>query len=270
VSTLRVIGHRGARGLALENSLAAFDLALQLGVDAVEFDVVLTGDGKLAIYHDLEVPSAAGGQPIQAMSLAELRRSLSAYDERYNAPGSVPELRDLLELVRDHSSTMDLDLEVKAPRASTISVLRSTNRMLAQIFAELDSFHLPPHVSVLSFEPQVLRRIKRVRPDLPTALNYSRESTPARVRGPFGFGRKATAFDLAMSLGVRRIQPEWQLVREDLVTTAHRLGFEVVPWVVDSKEEIVEAIRLGVDGVCTDRPDIALAVRAEVSGNQPG
>lgn len=258
-----MIGHRAAKGQALENSLAAFELALGLPVDGIECDVVLTADGKLAVFHDTEVPDAAGATTsVETITLEQMRRQLAQADERYAAAGAVPELREVLDLFLA-TPGVRLDLEVKTPRAPGILTMRRTNRMLALVCAEIDAAGMTSRTSLLSFEPYVLRRIRRIRPDFPTVLNYSRTSTPARVRGPFGIPRSSSALDLAIVLSVVRIQPEWALVDRKLVSSAHSLGFEVVPWVVNTEDEIEQALALGVDGICTDVPALALQVRAK-------
>lgn len=257
-----MIGHRAARGEALENSLAAFQLALGLPVDGIECDVVLTADGKLAVFHDTEVPGPAGPTGVETLTLEQMRRQLAQADERYAAAGAVPELGEVLDLFLA-TPGVRLDLEVKTPKVPGILTLRRTNRMLALVCAEIDAAGMTSRTSLLSFEPYVLRRIRRIRPDLPTVLNYSRTSTPARVRGPFGIPRSSSPLDLAIVLSVVRIQPEWALVDRKLVSSAHSLGFEVVPWVVNTQEEIEQALALGVDGICTDVPAFALQVRAQ-------
>lgn len=261
-----VIGHRGARGLALENSLDAFQVAVDCGVDGVEFDVVMTRDRRLAIFHDISLRGADGAHvPFASLDLADARSMLASNDARYAADGSVPELGEVLSLLA--GSDVRLDVELKSVPVSTGdgSVQQA---LIDAVLAELDRCGVRERSALLSFDAGVLALARMAAgPEMPLTFNYSKASwapnspwLAGRAFRPGDEGLLAHAADLDASC----VQPAFPVLTASLVATARDAGMRVVPWVVNDEDNLRKVGDWGVHGVCTDNPDVAIAVSEQM------
>jgi glycerophosphoryl diester phosphodiesterase len=265
-------GHRGARGLYPENSLPGFLAAAALGVTSLELDVVLTRDRVPVVFHDLtltpELVRGPGGAWLgaPAPAIASLTADdLAAYTIGRARPGSrvaakfpdqraidglaIPRLSELLTLMRD--SPVRLDIELKLPRHPEPAAIAD---LVDAVLAALDATPPRTTASLRCFNFSALRRVRERRPDITLAwlTRLGPRATPAAVAADI----RAVAWPAW--------QPVWApdhrtLLRRD-VRRARELGLAVVPWTVNSPTRMGRLIAWGVDGICTDRPDLALAV----------
>jgi glycerophosphoryl diester phosphodiesterase len=262
-------GHRGARGLYPENSLPGFLAAAALGVTSLELDVVLTRDGVPVIFHDLtltpDLVRGPGGDwltaPAPAIS-ALTADALGAFTIGRARPGSrlaaklpaqramdgvaIPRLSDLLAVMRD--SPVRLDIELKLPRHPEPAEIAA---LVDAVLAALDAAPLRIAASLRCFNFAALRRLRERRPEIALAwlTRLGPRATPAAVASEI----RATGWPVW--------QPVWApdhrtLLRRD-VRRAHAEGLAVVPWTVNSPARMRRLIGWGVDGMCTDRPDLA-------------
>ncbi len=218
-----VIAHRGASAHEPENSLAAFRAALALGADAVELDIHDTADGDIVVHHD----AAIGGRAIREMTASAVR------SHRLDNGEPVPFLSDALEAL---GSAPLVFVEVK-------SLDRANDQRLFEVFAAGPA---PARYHVHSFDHRIVKRLKRARPALVTGVL----STAYPVR-PFDQLVAAEASEL------------WQvesLVDADLVRGAHEREMAVYAWTVDDPARMRWLLELGVDGICSNRPDVARQV----------
>lgn len=217
-----VIAHRGASAVEYQNSLAAFRAAARLGADAVELDVHATTDGVLFVHHD----RVAGGRDIPSATAAELAGVRLPNGE------PLPTLAQAL----DAAGRLRVFVEVKTlPPAWDDALLRC-----------LDAGPNPAGYAVHGFDHRIVARLHARRPTLPcgvlTASYQLDNTTPARAAG-------ASA-----------LWPEASLVDATFVAAAHGAGLAVYPWTPDTEAELVRLRDLGVDGLCTNHPDLARAV----------
>ena len=221
-----VIAHRGASRQAPENTLDAFRRAVELGADLVELDVRLTADGALAVVHD---PRLADGRPVHETVARDL-------------PPDVPLLDDAL----DACGSIGVNVEIKnAPREPGFDPSNQTAVLVADlVVARRDE----ARVVVSSFHLPTIDRLHERAPGVETA--YLTSFVPSLTR-------------LAVKLvarGHRGIHPWHPLVTPRLVARAHSYGLAVRPWTVDEPDRMRELVACGVDGICTNVPDLALAV----------
>ncbi len=270
-------GHRGARGLWPENSLIGFAAAMALGVASIELDVVLTADGVPVVHHDLalnpDITRGPGGQWIASpgpLLAALCAGDLAAYDVGRIAPRTryaaicrgqtpvdgtrIPSLAAVLELVR--GSGVKLDIEIKVDRRWP-DWAPQLSGVVEAVFAVLDAAQSAGAASVRSFDWRVLRRIRRLRPEVPLSW----------LTG-FGADARAAAVAEAVMLdGWPAWQPVWapdhRLLRRRHVFAAREMGLLVKPWTVNAAFRMRQLLRWGVDGFCTDRPDLARIVLSE-------
>ncbi len=222
-----VIAHRGASGYEAENSLAAFRLAAEQGADAVELDIHSTADGALIVRHGVKV----GDLRIAHATLAQLRA--------HPLPNGEP------------MPTLDEALAVIVPRLIACVELKvvtpeGEERMLEAI----ERTRAPDRVALHSFDHRVIHRMGERRPFIRRGVILA--SYPMQ---PLRCLEDADASILWM---------EKQYVDAPLVAAMHGAGMRLYVWTVNDPEEIRHLAVLGVDGICTDVPDVARATFASL------
>jgi glycerophosphoryl diester phosphodiesterase len=289
-----VQGHRGARGLWPENTLAGFARALELGVSAVELDCGMTRDGVLVVAHDPELNpdctrDAAGrylersGPAIFALSYQELLaydvgrlRPGSAYAARFPAQQAVdgeriPRLADVLGLVRTRGrGRVRVAVEVKTfpERPQLTAAPEPLARALEQTLTGTGSASL---VSIMAFDWRVLAAVQRLMPQVPTVALTEQQPGEDTVRigsaraspwlgglDPERFG--GSVVRLVQASGAGAWGPDYRDLDARLIEQAHALGLRVVPWTVDEPADMERLLGFNVDGMTTDRPDVLRAL----------
>ena len=292
-----VIAHRGAAGLAPENTLAAFKRALNLGVDAVELDVQLSADGSVVVYHDFtlnpDITRTADGKwldmwtglLIKNLSVAELKRydvgrldPYSAYARQFpdQVPMDgerIPTLGEVIALLRgQHEKKTKLWIEIKtSPEDGNVS---SPPEAVAQKVVDLLIRENFTHrSSILSFDWLALGQVRKMAPDIQTvylSTTSFRFDTIQKGRSgisPWTAGVDVDDFDgsiprMINALGGRYWAPRHNQISPDLVEEAHRFDMGVFVWTVDSERDMKRLIEMGVDGIITNRPDNLRSVLA--------
>jgi glycerophosphoryl diester phosphodiesterase len=222
-----VIAHRGASGHRPENTLSAYELAVEQGADMIEVDLHRTRDGAVVVTHDEELAGIGGRGEIADATLAEVRALDAGGGER------VPILAELLD---GYGERIGLNLVLKRGTRAEYPELE------AETLAALESRGLLDRVLFSSFYDPVLRRLRALSPAARIGLLISR-------RYPQG------AVDRAKSLGAEALHPEVALVTPQLVGEAHAAGLAVYAYTVDRTEEMERLLGLGVDGLFTNFPD---------------
>ena len=247
------IAHRGGSRLRPENTIAAFDHAAALGVDALECDVHLSRDGEVVVIHDgtLERTTDAVGE-VGARTADELSRVDAAYhfgaEDGYPFRGrgiGVPRLETLL--IR-HSDRPWI-IEIKGERADlarrVLDVVRETGA--------------GDRVIVGGFSHDVVREVRRLASSIPTSAARLEVQSALR-RSFFRIAPRRSGYEL-FQVPVR-LRGRHVLTRA-FVRTARRAGIPVQAWIVDDADEMRKLIGWGVTGLISDRPDVAMRVRAD-------
>jgi glycerophosphoryl diester phosphodiesterase len=245
--TPRLFGHRGAAGVAPENTLPSFRRALADGVDVFELDVHATRDGEIVVLHDplLDRTTDATG-PVSARSYAELSRCDAGH--RFSPDGGatfpfrghgvrVPRLRDLVDEFPD----IPLNIEIKVPGAAIIEA----------VVAIIRSARAP--VVLAAEHDDIMHAIRRAAPDVPTSLaagevaafiaTLASGATPILPAG-------AVALQIPPSFG------DVTLVTRETVAAAHALGAEMHVWTINDAPEAERLLDLGCDAIMTDVPHV--------------
>lgn len=253
---VQVVAHRGSSAAHAEHTLAAYELALTEGADALECDVRLTRDGVLVCVHDRRVDRTSDGRGVvSTLELAELaeldfaswkashpdRRGGAGWGQSALEQGRVLTLERLLQLVIDHDS-VQLHIETKHPTRYGGLVERALVDLLERYEVAGRRSPSMSRVTVMSFAPTSLRRMHSLAPLLPTVLllprlppRYRDGSLPPRVgiTGP--------------SLALLRNHPGY-------VERAQAVGHRVHVWTVDAFADIDYVLGLGVDAVISNHP----------------
>ena len=228
-----VVGHRGAAGLAVENTLAAVEAGIRAGADAVEVDVQVTVDGVPVLSHD-ETLERVGGLPVNVrMSRWEELRGLRVRGE------PLARLDDVLSFVDGRAGVL---VEVKHPEdtETVVDVVKGVGAV--------------GWTAIISFHDEAVARARRVAPSIVTGLIYARP--PGRVVD-------------AKRLGCRIVLPRYTLATPKAVALAHRLGLIVVAWTVNSVEPVRRLVEAGVEAIASDRPDLLVQARREMLRGRP-
>jgi glycerophosphoryl diester phosphodiesterase len=285
-------GHRGARGLAPENTLAGFRKALAIGVTTLETDVGVSKDGVLVIAHDRHLNPAltrnADGQYIAVpaprlrdLTLAELKAfdvgridPKSGYAKQWPQQAAtdgerMPALDEFLALVRAAPTRVRINVETKlSPLAPDDTVDPAT--FARSLVAALKAADVVERATVQSFDWRTLVEVKKLLPALRTACltleggNSDNVKTDASGRSPWLAGLEPDSVPrMVKSAGCDVWAPFWRNATPERVAEAKTLGLAVIPWTVNEPADMRAVIALGVDGLITDYPDRARTVMAE-------
>jgi glycerophosphoryl diester phosphodiesterase len=289
-------GHRGARGLRPENTIAAFSFALATGVTTLETDLAVTRDGVLVLSHDPylnpDLARTPGGQwlaergpPIRALTLDELKRydvgrlnPVSAYarqfpEQRPEDGERIPALTELFKLVKSNGRPARLNIETK------ITPHKPSETVDAVTFARLTveairQAGLTSETTIQSFDWRTLVAAKKLAPEVETVcLTIETENNDTVLRraespSPWlaGLDLRAYAGSLPRAVdaaGCGTWSPFWRNVTAGSVGESHALGLKVLPWTVNDPRDMARLIEMGVDGLITDYPDRARRLMAE-------
>lgn len=233
-----IIGHRGARGEAPENTLPGFRHARASGIRHFELDVRLSWDERPVVIHDETVDRTTS----DTGEVAGLPAShLAAMDARRNGPGwpvamGIPTLEEILV---DSPDVETWQLEIKTDMPSRI-------RVLVQRMAELiGTLRIPGHVTLTSLDRDVLR--------------VAREEAPALPRGYVAETIDPDPVRTALGLGCELLVSNWRITQEDLVRQAHSGNLAVSVWTVNDLVVAERMANIGVDSLITDFPTALLA-----------
>lgn len=224
-----IIAHRGASRQKRENTLPAFELALELGADAIELDVHATADGVVVVHHDLDVVAGSRRIPIAATVWGPLREMPLPCGER------IPTLMDVLALVGSRA-TIYVEIKGAGIEASVARVLRNSRSNCA----------------VHAFDHRAVQRLRELAPEIPTGVLSA--SYPVDPIAP------------VLAAGAHALWQEWHQIDAELVARAHAAQIRVMAWTVNEAAEAQRLARLGVDGICGD--DVVL-LRGLRSGTSP-
>ena len=251
-----VFAHRGGSRLAPENTLAAFDRGAREGADGLELDVHLSADGAVVVCHDARIDRTTDGKgAIGDLTAGELARVDAGFhfvgpDGHHPFRGQgfgIPTLREVLTRYPD--KPLIVELKDDTPRLAE-AVLHLVRRARAIERVCLGSFHLP-----------VLRRIRELEPKVATSAGPW-EVRMALYRSWIRLFPRRVPY---RALQVPERREATHIVTPSFVRGAHRAGVPVHVWVVDAAEDIRRLLSWGVDGIITDRPDVAVR---EVGGRR--
>ena len=294
-------GHRGTRGLAPENTLAAFKTALAIGVTTLETDLALTRDGVLVLSHEPHLFAAIArgsdgrwlsedGAPIFSLNAEDLTRYdvgrlnpahkyAAQWTEQKARDGErIPTLTQLFDLARGAVSPgghpVRFNIETKITPISGDTTPSAETYARAVVDA-VRAAKMSERVSVQSFDWRTLREVKKLAPELVTACLTIESSSMNTVlsdasgASPWHAGLKAADHGgsvprMAQAAGCSIWSPFWRNVTAENIAEAHALKLKIIVWTVNDPAEVERLAVLRVDGIITDYPDRArraLAVR---------
>ena len=286
-------GHRGARGLLPENTLAAFERAIQLGVTTLELDVVVTKDDVLVVSHNPELNPEltrdlqgrfllSAGPQIVSLNYQELATydvgrinpttpyARIFYEQRPVDGQRIPRLKDLFDLVKSSGNkTVKFAIETKVTPTHPEQT-PSPERVVDLLLKEVKDSGMTDRVQILSFDWRTLQSVQRLSPGTPTVYVTAQlpELDNLMIQSPqdspwtagFQYKQYGSIPKMIKAAGGTHWSSFWRELDAKKVREAQQLGIKVLAWTVNSKALMNQMIDMGVDGLVTDRPDLAIEV----------
>ncbi len=249
-----IIAHRGAAGDAPENTMAAFELALRQGTEAIELDVHLSADAVPVVIHDPRLERTTSGSGlVRTHSAAALRRldAGSWFNRRH--PGKarasyaglrIPLLAEVLDRVREHRCRAFVEIKMGSAIYPGIE---------KKVLEEIHRARVAPLTTVMSLDLRVVRRVRQLDSRIALGATLSRPLPPLR---------RATA------VAARTILTHWAFASPLFIRRVHRSGLQVAIWTVNQPRWMRRKILDGVDGIITDFPARLGEIRAHVRGEK--
>lgn len=239
-----LVAHRGAMGYAPENTLTAFQKAIDMGATMIELDVHLTRDQEIVVIHDSElVRTTTGHGLVEDMTLAEIQSFDAGIAMGPEFKGeTVPTLQQVMELVNHQTA---LNIEIKAGRTLYPGIV---DRILEVISA----YRAEKEVVISSFHKEYLREVRQKAEDLEVAVLFD-EPSPG-------------IFDEAVREKWQGLHPWYKLIDKKFMDRACRRGLSVRAWTVNRASEMKNLLHWGVKGIITNFPDLLSSVIASFYG----
>ena len=234
-----VWAHRGASGYLPENTLPAFEKAIEMGADGIELDIHKTKDGQLVVIHDEKIDRTSNGKgQIKDYTLEELRRF------NYNATkpecthADIPTMRQVFELIKPTDLQINIELKTGVVFYEGIE---------ADILAMTKEFGMEDRVIYSSFNHYSIMKIKELAPTARTGFLY--------MDGTLNMP------EYGHDHGVEALHPAFYNVQyPNFVERSHELGLKINSWTINSKQYMKMACDMGLDGIITNYPDVALQI----------
>lgn len=245
-----VHGHRGARARMPENTLPAFEYAIQAGVDALEMDMAVTKDNVIVISHDpiLRAPVCTGGLKetavIHELTLDQVRQwdcgavRNPLFANQKPVPGTrIPTLDDVFRLAA--RGTFDYNIETKS-FPDKPEYTPSPEEFARMVLAKIREYNLEKRIILQSFDFRTLIAMKKLAPEIRRAALTESDR------------RDFTVIAKEAQAGI--VSPNFSLVTPAKVEAAHAAGLQVVPWTVNKPADWDRMIQAKVDAIISDDP----------------
>jgi glycerophosphoryl diester phosphodiesterase len=234
------IAHRGASAYEPENTLRAFERAIQMGATMLELDIHLSMDVHPVVIHDAKVSKTTNGKGhISEMTLKQIKELNAGKGEQ------VPTLTEVIDLARDRAK---LYIELKGQRTP------------GPVVDALNSMSFVDQVIVSSYFPGLIKKAKFLNPKIRTSLLITGHEE-----------REDDFMERALVVAVNYIHPCWEneistpsrLLTPDYISKIRRHGLGFITWHEEQPSELQKLVKLGPDGICTNTPDVLAAILKE-------
>lgn len=228
------IAHRGFSGVYPENTMIAFEKAIEAGCDGIELDVQLTKDGVPVIMHDEKVDRTTDGTGfVKDYTFSEIRKLNAEYRyEKADIFCEVPSLREYFELVKDKNIFTNVELK------NSVVLYENLEEKVLDL---IDEYNLRDRIIISSFNHLSVVKMKKMAPDM-----------------KYGFLEESIVLDAAMyakRYGIDYLHPSWQSVTKEYCRQAKEEGIEINTWTVNDLALMKKLQGLQVHGVITNFPD---------------
>ena len=261
-------GHRGARGLVPENTIPSFLKCLELGVNAFEFDVVISRDKQVLVSHEAwfnpDITTKPDGNPMQAgeeknylfyqMPYEEIRqfdcgqRGNPKFIQQKPQPAHKPLLSEVIQACEDYIadhylSPVTYNIEIKTHENGD-GVYQPKPETFARLVLEvIEKAGVQNQCIVQSFDPRIVQALNKLTDDVPLSLLVDNFLTMEQNLSNLGFVPDYYA-------------PHYKLIGKNTISKAHQKGMKVITWTVNDLDIMQDLIQQGIDIIITDYPDL--------------
>lgn len=265
---LKLIGHRGAMGLLPENTIPGFLKAIELGVDGIELDVAISGDGQVVLSHEPwfrhDICLTPEGKSIAKEREKEHRiyemtyKQIARYDcgsvqhprfpGQQTKPLAKPLLREVVQeaealITANEYDPVSYHVEFKSKPAWDNVLQPEPAKVVRLVYDELSELGILDRVIIHSFDRRMLRAFKEIDPSVPQMYSIPKRNTDLKA-------------NLEMLGYIPDVYfPHYSLIDSALVKEAHEEGMLIIPWTVDEYDDMERLINTGVDGILSNYPD---------------
>ncbi len=260
-------GHRGCRGLLPENSLPAFEKAIDLGVTTLELDIAITKDKEVIVTHEPFMSRTICLQPDGEAIPDTLDKAFNLYKMSYEAIKAFdcgtkfhdrfpnqekmsvhkPLLSEVFELAKGKDSDVKFNIEIKSKPEYYGVYTPQPEEYVAIVLKTIKDHGMFDRTNLQSFDLNILERIKVQSPDMPIALLVDDNET---IEGKMQ----------ELSYKPEIISPYFKLLDQAKVTELQSKGYQVIPWTINESTDMQQMIDWNVDGIITDYPDRLIAL----------
>lgn len=244
-----IFAHRGSSTFAPENTLAAFELAVQHNCDGIELDVMLSGDKNLIVIHDNDLSRTTGFKGYVSDLPVSVIKQLDAgsyFDIEFRNE-KIPLLEEVLE---QFGNRIFINIELK----NYSSVFDNLPELVAK---SIKQFNLQESILISSFNPIALLKFKRLLPHTPTGILC--------MPGRSGWWSRSSLASSTMRYDA--IHPEKGDVTRALIDRSHAHSKRVHVYTVNAPRDLIHLLEISIDGIFTDDP---LTARSVLTSQFPG
>lgn len=268
---MKIIGHRGCRGLYPENTIIAFKEAIKMGVHALELDVVMSGDNQIVVSHEPFMSQITCLKPCGSEISSEEDRKFNlfkmSYDEiksfdcglkdNYKFPHQKsvaaykPLLKETIQICEQYATSLkrsvEYIIEIKSQPELYEEFYPTPEHYVRTLLQTLEQYSISDRIILKSFDVSVLNEIKRQYPSQKISLLINRDES------------------IADKLNLLNVTPEilgpyFELLDATVVNSYKKKGFAILPWTVNDITEINTLVTYGVDGLITDFPNRVISL----------
>jgi len=253
-----IIAHRGASALAPENTLAAFKKAIDDGAEGIEFDVRLSKDGAVVVFHDAtlgrvsdrkNLVSSLSAEELQKIDVGSWFNKRRPNDRAEDFSGEkIPTLRQLLEFLKDFKGLLYIELKCRESEVG---------KLVKAVCEIISGSPLLPNIIVKSFQLETIPQIRRDCPKVKTAALFAPKIMTI-------LRKEKRLVNIAHDLGAEMVSVHFSLATRKLMKKAAKKNLSVTIWTADNPRWVKRAFDLGLFAVITNNPAALLAKRAEI------
>ena len=266
---LDIQGHRGCRGLLPENSLPAFEKALDLGVTTLELDIAITKDKKVVVSHEPYMNSTICINPegesipeaeemkynLYEMTFEDIKQFDCGSKYHPNFPDQEklktykPLLSEVFKMAKEKNQDVKFNIEIKSEKKYYGIYTPHPEEYVKIVLEEVTNHDMFPMVNLQSFDLTILEEIKKQSPQMPVALLVDENETISSKLAKLSYQPEI-------------ISPYFKLLTFNTIKDYKAQGYRIIPWTVNEKQDMFKMLNWGVDGIITDYPDRLLKIRS--------
>lgn len=255
-------GHRGCRGLLPENSLPAFEKAIDLGVNTLELDIVVTKDNKVVVSHEPFMNPVIcynpEGEPIPdalqthynlyKMNYEDIKafdcgsKFHPTYPKQEKLKTYKPLLSEVFDLVTSKKSDVNFNIEIKSEPKYYGVFTPQPEAYVKLVIDDIKKYKMLSRVNLQSFDVTILEEIKKQLPKMKVALLVDwTETIPNKLE--------------KLSYKPEIISPYFKFLTAQVIKDYQSQGFQIIPWTINTEKDMRQMVSWKVDGIITDYPD---------------